>query len=167
MMGEFSTFLQKHFPDYDTKHLKFPPGFTYDRKRIGNVDGPTDVSGRQIGANRAEDRDREVRGRRGEEMLDDALHKAFGNRTSMMWNDFEQDKLFKIARDCVSYDLEKARQREKSLLDVPLLPEERALQELFGINMTQLEKEVEEFVREIFSGNQEIVEGDLVKALEF
>ena len=165
MMNEFSTFLKTNFKEFDSEHLKFPPGFTYDRRRMADVDGPTDVTGRQIGR-RTEDRDREVQSRRGEEMLDDALHKAFSKRTSMMWNGFEQDTLFKIAKDCVRHDLEKARAKESSLLDVPLLPEERALQELFGINVTQLEKEVEEFVKEIFSGNQDMTEGDLDKAID-
>ena len=165
MMEEFSTFLKKYFKNFDSEHLKFPPGFTYDRRRMADVDGPTDVIGRQIGR-RTEDRDREVQGRRGEEMLDDALHKAFGKRTSMMWHEFEQDTLFKIARDCVRHDLEKARATESSLLDVPLLPEERALHKLFGINMTQLEKEVDEFVKQIFSGHQEMTEGELDKAMD-
>ena len=166
MMGEFCTFFKNSFPGFDSKHLKFPPGFTYDKKSMGGVDGPTDVSGRQLGANTARERDRAVVGRRGEEMTDAALHKAFGKRTSMLWNDFEQDKLFKIARDCVRHDLDKARQRDTSLLDVPLLPDERSLQELFGIDMTQLEKEVDEFVKEIFAGNQKMAEGDLDKAID-
>ena len=36
-------------------------------------------------------------GQIGEEIVDDILHKAFWNRTSLMWNGFEKDKLFKIA----------------------------------------------------------------------
>ena len=165
MMEEFSTFFRNSFSDFDSKHLKFPPGFTYDKKRMGGVDGPTDVTGRQIGGNRATERDREVLGRKGEEMTDDALHEAFGKRTSMMWNGFERDKLFKIARDCVKHDLETARQKDNSLLDVPLLPAEKALQEFFGINMSRLEKEVEDFVKELFSGNRDMTIGDLENAI--
>jgi len=171
MMDEFSTFLNTFFPDFGKKHLKFPPGFTYDQSRIRSTSGPTDVgqsqvSGRHIGAHPAEHWARDVQALRGEEIVYDALHQAFGKRTSMMWNSFEQDTLFKIAKDCIKYDLQRARANQKSLLDVPLLPAERALQQLLGVNMTQMEKEVEEFVQEIFSENQEMSEGELFKAID-
>ena len=44
MMDEFLAFLRKYFPDFEKDHLKFPRGFEFDRKRIGDVDGPTDTA---------------------------------------------------------------------------------------------------------------------------
>ena len=171
MMDKFSTFLNTFIPDFDKKHLKFPLSFIYDKTRIHEVDGPTDVGQNQvhetqIGAHPAKDWARHVQAMKGEELLDKALHQAFSKRTSMMWNGFEQDTLFKIAKDCIKYDLQTARANQKSLLDVPLLPGEKALQELFGVNMDQLENEVCDFVKEIFSEKQEMTEEDLATAID-
>ena len=38
MMYEFSKYRKTFFPDCDKKHLKFPLSFTYEKKRIRDVD---------------------------------------------------------------------------------------------------------------------------------
>ena len=53
MMDEFLAFLRKYFPDFEKDHLKFPRGFEFDRKRIGDVDGPTDTTGIPAGTQKA------------------------------------------------------------------------------------------------------------------
>ena len=166
MMDEFLAFLRKYFPDFEKDHLKFPRGFEFDRKRIGDVDGPTDTTGIPAGTQKANDRDIEIKGRKGEETMDDALHKAFKERTSMMWNGFDKENLFKIAKDCVKHALNERRKKHGSLLDVPLLPEERDLQTLIGIDVRVLEIEVKDFVNELFSTSQALTAKDLEKALD-
>ena len=50
-------------------------------------------------------------------------------------------------------------------MDVPLLPEERDLHKLFGVDASLLENEVKEFVKELFSGSLEMDAAGLEKAL--
>ena len=166
MMEEFLAFLYTQFPNYETDHLKFPRAFAYDIKKIGGADGPLDASGRDVGNQKGKDRKKAVLGQKGEETLDDTLHRAFQKRTSLMWNGFERDKLFKIAKDCIKFKLNQAKAQDESLLEVPLLPEERELQKLFGINASKLENDVKEFVKELFSGKDEMDSAGIEKALK-
>ena len=73
-MDEFTTFLEKFFTNFDTQHLKDPPGFKYDQNKIQEAAGPTDISqdqveGRKVDKYAEEDRARDVQGLRGEEMV--------------------------------------------------------------------------------------------------
>ena len=73
-MDEFTIFLEKFFTNFDTQHLKYPPGFKYDQNKIEDAAGPTDISqdqveGRKVGKYAEEDRARDVQGLRGEEMV--------------------------------------------------------------------------------------------------
>jgi len=165
MMEEFLAFLRTYFPEFEKQHLKFPRAFEYKHKILGGVDGPLESSGRDVGTQRGQDREKAVLGAQGEETLDDKLHVAFQKRTSLMWNGFEKDKLFKIAKDCIKYKLKEAKAQDDSLLDVPLLPEEKEFHKLFGVDASKLENEVKEFVKELFSGSEEMDAAGLEKAL--
>ena len=73
-MDEFTTFLEKIFTNFDTQHLKDPPGFKYDQNKIQDAAGPTDISqdrveGRKVDKYAEEDRAIDVQGLRGEEMV--------------------------------------------------------------------------------------------------
>merc|ERR1712172_291617 len=166
MMEVFLAFLYTYFPNYEKDHLKFPRAFTYDEKKIGGAHGPLDASGRDAGNQKGKDRKKAILGQKGEEILDDTLHWAFQKRTSLMWNGFERDKLFKIAKDCIKFKLNEAKALDESLLEVPLLPEERELQKLFGVDASKLENDVKEFVKELFSGKEEMNSAGLDKALK-
>ena len=50
-------------------------------------------------------------------------------------------------------------------MEVPLLPEERELQKLFGVDASKLENDVKEFVKELFSGKNKMDSAGLEKAL--
>merc|ERR1719264_287598 len=155
MMGEFQNVL-KQFPNFAKDHLKFPRAFTYELNKLMGVEGPTYESQRAVGSHR--DRMKAVLGLRGEEIVDDALHKAFSKRTSLMWNSLETDKLFKIAKDCVKYKLEQTKKQDVSLLNIPLLPEERNLHQLLGVDVAKIEREVDKFVKELFHDRLEMTE---------
>ena len=169
-MEEFLTFLRTYFPKFDEKHLKFPHAFTYDHKIVGGVDGfvdgPVDKSRGYVGNLKGKDWKKAVLGAKGEETLDVALHMAFQERTSLMLNGFERDKLFKIAKDCITFKLNEAKAQDDSVLALPLLPEERELHKLFGVDASKLETEVKEFLKELFSGSEEMDAAGLENALQ-
>merc|ERR1711962_1071079 len=165
MMEEFLAFTRTYFPKFGTDHLKFPRAFLFDTKKIP-APGPVDAAHRDVGQQRGEDREKAILGAKGEEKIDEVLHKVFQSRTSLMWNGFEKAKLFKIAKDCITFKLNEAKSQTESLLEMPLLPEEKELLKLFGIDASQLESDVEEFVKELFSENKELDEAGLKKALE-
>ena len=107
-----------------------------------------------------------VLGLRGEETVDDALFKAFSKRASLAWNSLEEERLFKIAKDYVKYKLKQKKQGDESLLNTSLLPEEKHLHKLLGVDVTKLEKEVEEFLKELFNNRQEMTEKEMEAALD-
>merc|ERR1719239_860640 len=167
MMEEFLTFLRKYFPKFKKEHLMFPRAFSYDPNTTGGTFVPIDqTDGRPAGNARAEDLRKAIEGRRGEAILHYVLHRAFKKRPSLMWNSFEREKLFKIAKDCIKFKLNEAKAQDASLLEVPLLPEERELQKLFGVDASKLENDVTEFVKELFSGKEEMDSAGLDKALK-
>merc|ERR1711953_149334 len=165
MMEEFLAFIRTYFPKFRKEHLKFPRAFLYDTKKI-QAPGPVDAAHRDVGQQRGEDREKAILGAKGKEKRDEVLHKVFQSRTSLMWNGFEKEKLFKIAKDCITFKLNEKKSQTESLLEIPLLPEEKELHKLFGIDASQLESDVKEFVKELFSENKELDEAGLKKALE-
>merc|ERR1711963_1122116 len=165
MMEEFLAFIRTYFPKFAKGHLKFPRAFVYDTNKI-QAPGPVDAAHRDVGQQRGKVREKANLGGKGEEIVDEVLHMAFQKRTSLMWNRFEKEKLFKIAKDCIAFKLKEARSQRESFLEVPLLPEEKELHRLFGIDASQLESDVKEFVKELFSENKEMDEAGLKRALE-
>ena len=166
-MEEFLAFLHKYFPNFEKEHLKFPGAFSYDPNTTGGgyemIDQTDD---RPVGNARAKDWRKAMEGRRGERLLEDALHRPFKKRPSLIWNSFERGKLFNIAKDTIKHKLNKAKAEDDFLLEVPLLTGERDLLQLVSVDIKKLEKELEDFVKEIFLEKQELTANDLDEALE-
>merc|ERR1711963_56854 len=97
MMEEFLAFIRTYFPKFGKEHLKFPRAFAFDVRKI-QAPGPVEAAHRDVGQQRGKDREKANLGGKGEEIVDEVLHMAFQNRTSLMWNRFEKEKLFKIAK---------------------------------------------------------------------
>ena len=91
-MEEFLAFIRTYFPKLGKEHLKFPRAFVYDKRKI-QAPGPVDAAHRDVGQQRGKDREKIVLGEKDSETIDVILHKAFQNRTSLMWTGFEKEKL--------------------------------------------------------------------------
>ena len=94
LMEELYRFTHNHFPKWDQEHLHFPLAFSYNTKKLQGREGPTDVTGQDDQWATA------VKSIRGEELLDQNLHKVFKNRVSMRWNNYETRTLLNLSRAC-------------------------------------------------------------------
>ena len=125
--------------------IKFPPTFWYSKALLQDIEGFPGLARerflRQLASGTAVDRrldkwDEKAVAEMAEEKVYNSLVRTFQPRVALLWSGLKMEKVLKVARESVQYDVNQERSRQPHLVEVHLTPSEINFYNLLGLDLS-------------------------------